>query len=338
MMHPGISAPSPQSPAANFVSTERRVEFEWTLGQGVSSYLICVAAPGDNCRTNPELTFQSSPLGPGVTSYPLDIPAWMAPDGVATQLNWLVAACDSDGDCLWLNQSRPLTIDLTPPPQVTYPAVVAWDVAAGWVRLEFNGPNGSIWEYHVGGATYRVNGDGTKTLLLDGGESLNYPLLIEGDGTTWMLLVSADRQTHRYRRYDGFGSILISRSDLPAAAEAAIPLEFREPGAHQYGRVIDWNVAAGWVRLDYSGSIWEYHIGGQTYRVNTDGSTTLILNAADSLNYTLLIQNDGTTWMLLVSSDRQSHSFRRFETGGSIQVGEADLPAAAAANIPTEFQ
>jgi hypothetical protein len=57
-----------------------------------------------------------------------------------------------------------------------------------------------------------------------------------------------------------------------------------------------------------------------------------------SLNYPLLIQADGTTWMLLVSLDRQDHDFWRFETGGAVPVSESDLPAAALASIPTEFQ
>ncbi len=112
VLSPDMEAPHLVGPNAGYETTERRVVFEWDLVPDATSYQICVAAPGDSCRDNPVDVYKSSPLGPTVTTYPLDIPYWLAPDGERTQVNWVVGACYANGNCVWQMAYHSLYVDL----------------------------------------------------------------------------------------------------------------------------------------------------------------------------------------------------------------------------------
>jgi hypothetical protein len=90
-----------------------RFTFSWNLVQGASRYIICVAEPGANCEYETGAWYKSSILGPAVSTYPMDIPLWLAPDEQVTNLNWTVAACNDNLDCTWQPADQPIVVDRT---------------------------------------------------------------------------------------------------------------------------------------------------------------------------------------------------------------------------------
>ena len=112
ILSPDMEAPRLVGPNGGYETTERRVEFEWDLAPDATSYIICIAEPGANCRNDTGNVYKSSVLGPAVTTYPVDIPYWLAPDNERTQVNWVVGACYSNGHCVWQVADRSIFVDL----------------------------------------------------------------------------------------------------------------------------------------------------------------------------------------------------------------------------------
>ena len=93
-----------------------RFTFYWNLSEGAERYILCVAEPGANCQFETGAWYKSSILGPTVDVQSMDIPLWLAPDGQVTNLNWTVAACDAELNCVWQPNDLPIVVDRTPPP------------------------------------------------------------------------------------------------------------------------------------------------------------------------------------------------------------------------------
>ncbi|MEZ4569698.1 MAG: hypothetical protein R2849_05095 [Thermomicrobiales bacterium] len=123
-------------------------------------------------------------------------------------------------------------------------------------------------------------------------------------------------------------------------------------------RVVEWDVAQGWTRLlwGYQPSdgddLWQYHIGGEVYQVNLNGTTTLRNTPLDSYNYLLHVGADGTSWMLVVTGETDrpsptsattlrarsrysSHSFRKWR-GLTSPPNSSNLREQLAMSRPTE--
>ncbi|MEZ4569699.1 MAG: hypothetical protein R2849_05100 [Thermomicrobiales bacterium] len=156
----------------------RRFTFSWDLVQGAERYVVCAAEPGANCEYETGNYYKSSVLGPGVSTYPLTIPAFLAPDGQNTNLNWSAAACDAELNCVWQYNFRSFTVELAPdaltPPVLASPAD-GYETDASPVTLSWNPVDGA--------ASYRV------CLAYNAGDSCPY------NQTTWTAYLDSTTTT-----------------------------------------------------------------------------------------------------------------------------------------------
>lgn len=130
----------------------RRFVFTWELAPGAERYVICAAEPGANCEFETGNFYKSSILGAGVNTYPLDIPVWLAPDGQDTNLNWTVAACDADLNCVWQYNFRSFVVQLDPGQELEPPELLSppdgYTTDGNYAEL--------TWAPVDGAASYRV--------------------------------------------------------------------------------------------------------------------------------------------------------------------------------------
>jgi hypothetical protein len=202
----------------------RRFTFTWNLVQGAERYIICAAEPGANCEFDTGNFYKSSILGPGVGTYPLRIPSWVAPEGEDTNVNWTAAACDANLNCVWQYNFRSFTVELEPEPAVGPPALVNAVVDANDpARFTFS------WNLVQGAASYIIcvaapgancpneTGDWYKSSIL-GPTVSTYPMTIplwlapDGQATNLNWTVAACDANLNCAWQTNFRSIVVDRS------------------------------------------------------------------------------------------------------------------------------
>ncbi len=164
-----------------------RFTFYWNLSENAERYVLCVAEPGANCEYETGAYYKSSILGPEVDAYPMDIPLWLAPDGEVTNLNWTVAACDSDLNCVWQYNFKSIVVDRDNGQQLAAPTLA--NPADG--ALTHVSPTVLSWNPVAGAASYRV------CLAYDAGDSCPY------NQTFWSSYLDASTTTWTFYTADG---------------------------------------------------------------------------------------------------------------------------------------